>query len=162
MDVLDKVSAILSTKCTEVKNPVIGYRRVLHEYYEFTKFHFNLKFSQLSPDLSEMRISASDECGRAHSLQIAINCNATKDVFTIINPDLPEQLAKDFEKSWSSLTELYNKFVGIIDSLQDFFDIMGELDQQCYVLDPERPTRRECFRRIWLCKKTFFSHNFKI
>ncbi|CAH1380024.1 unnamed protein product [Tenebrio molitor] len=150
LEFLNKISDILEQNRSNPKNLVNVYRRVLHEYSEFTAFHLSIKSCEISNDLSQIIATTSDEGRRDHRLHIAVDFDETKDIFRPLELHLPEQFSKDIPPNSSSLTEIYNKFYATIEDLQPFFDVLDELDQNCCVLDPESPTRRDCHRRVWL------------
>src|SRR4051812_11198023 len=37
-------------------------------------------------------------------------------------------------------------------ALQDFWDVMDDLDRHCVVMEPQAPSRKDTKRRIWLSK----------
>ncbi|RZC36407.1 E3 ubiquitin-protein ligase FANCL-like, partial [Asbolus verrucosus] len=153
LDFFDKTVAFLESQPLSQnipENQVHVFRRVLYEYSEFIKFHIKIKTSHISEDLSRIRTVTVDEGGREHLLDIAVDFNETKDIYHPLNLCLPEQFSKDFDKNFANLTEIYSKFLATIETLQPFFDVLDDLDRSCCVLDPEKPTRRDCHRRIWL------------
>jgi hypothetical protein len=156
LEFLNIISDILEQNRSNPKNLVNVYRRVLHEYSEFTAFHLSIKSCEISNDLSQIIATTSDGGRRDHRLHIAVDFDETKDIFRPLELHLPEQFSKDIPPNSSSLTEIYNKFYAAIEDLQPFFDVLDELDQNCCLLDPESPTRRDCHRRVWLGTSRLF------
>lgn len=52
--------------------------------------------------------------------------------------------------SQSSLTGIYSQFLAALESLKVFWDVMDEIDEKTWVLEPEKPTRGATARRIAL------------
>ncbi|KAB0364917.1 hypothetical protein FD754_009073 [Muntiacus muntjak] len=50
----------------------------------------------------------------------------------------------------SSLISIYTQFLAAVDSLKTFWDVMDEIDEKTWVLEPEKPTRSATARRIVL------------
>lgn len=58
-----------------------------------------------------------------------------------------------FSVSWtpqSSLISIYSQFLAALESLKTFWDVMDEIDEKTWVLEPEKPTRSATARRIVL------------
>ncbi|CAH1380706.1 unnamed protein product, partial [Tenebrio molitor] len=108
LEFLNIISDILEQNRSNPKNLVNVYRRVLHEYSEFTAFHLSIKSCEISNDLSQIIATTSDGGRRDHRLHIAVDFDETKDIFRPLELHLPEQFSKDIPNS-SSLTEIYNK-----------------------------------------------------
>ncbi|XP_027411161.1 E3 ubiquitin-protein ligase FANCL isoform X4 [Bos indicus x Bos taurus] len=51
---------------------------------------------------------------------------------------------------WSSLISIYTQFLAALESLKTFWDVMDEIDEKTWVLEPEKPTRSATARRIVL------------
>lgn len=151
-NITDYIDNIVTILRHSTKNHVNSFKRILHEYSEFTRFYINIKNCNISDDLSQISVTSVDEGGREHSLTITVDLGENKDIFKPVNLDIPEQYSKQFPEKFSNLTEIYSKFLGTIEELQTFFDVMEEIDENCGVLDPEKPSRKDCHRRIWLGK----------
>lgn len=52
--------------------------------------------------------------------------------------------------SQSSLISIYSQFLAALESLKTFWDVMDEIDEKTWVLEPEKPTRSATARRIVL------------
>ncbi|XP_060043224.1 E3 ubiquitin-protein ligase FANCL isoform X2 [Erinaceus europaeus] len=53
-------------------------------------------------------------------------------------------------KSKSSLISIHRQFLAALESLKTFWDVMDEIDEKTWVLEPEKPTRSATARRIAL------------
>ncbi|CAH1118657.1 unnamed protein product [Phaedon cochleariae] len=145
---LDSLRTYIQSKIP-AKNPVNHcdiYRQVLYEYSEFTKFYLNLKCCYLAYELNKINITTVDEQNREHSVEIHIDYANVHKIFCIAEYDLP--LEKGYFKATSSLRETYDKFVGLVELLQPFFDLMGVFDSCCHILDPVPQKRMYNYRRI--------------
>ncbi|EFA05477.1 E3 ubiquitin-protein ligase FANCL-like Protein [Tribolium castaneum] len=147
VDFLDNIVTLLART---PQNHANSYKRVLHEYFEFTRFHLNIRNSHISSDLQLIKVTTVDEGRREHRLEISVDLDEVRDVFQPLNVELPEHFVKALGGKFSNLTEIYRRFLGVLEELQPFFDVMDEVDGNCGVLDPETPTRGHCHRRIWL------------
>lgn len=145
IDCLDRINESILQLCkpTITKSLVNNtniykvYRKVLHEYSEFVKFHFNINTISLARDLSEIILTKLDDEKRSHSLQIGVNFNDNDNIFYVKHHDLPRKCTDDqLIKESSSLTCIYNQFLAILDQLQPYFDAIRTLDDYCWVLEP--------------------------
>jgi E3 ubiquitin-protein ligase FANCL len=48
----------------------------------------------------------------------------------------------------SSLAAIYKSFVQRVSGLQKFWEVLDEVDHECWVIDPDNPTRKDTYRRI--------------
>lgn len=48
----------------------------------------------------------------------------------------------------SSIVSIHSQFLAALESLKSFWDVMDEIDEKTWVLDPEKPTRSATARRI--------------
>lgn len=124
------------------------YRHVLQEYSEFTRFYLDLKSCYLSPNLSSIKLTTTDEHNREHTLEIGIRYSNKNEIFSIATYDLPHNKV-NFKPS-SSLRTIYDYFVALIERLQPYFNLMELIDSCCCILDPTTPKRSDNYRRIWL------------
>ncbi|XP_046517192.1 E3 ubiquitin-protein ligase FANCL isoform X4 [Equus quagga] len=69
------------------------------------------------------------------------------------SPDCFVDLPVSFSVSWtpqSSLISIHSQFLAALESLKTFWDVMDEIDEKTWVLEPEKPTRSATARRIVL------------
>ncbi|XP_017781740.1 PREDICTED: E3 ubiquitin-protein ligase FANCL isoform X2 [Nicrophorus vespilloides] len=127
---------------SQENNDTDFYRFVMREYVEFKKFYFNIG-SKLSHDMRCIEILHVDESRRQHKLQIEVKSDC-KAAFNAKIYDLPECELQDD----NSLLSLYGKFCEVVALYQPFFDLLDEIDDTCWILDPETPKRKDAYRRI--------------
>ncbi|XP_057669688.1 E3 ubiquitin-protein ligase FANCL isoform X1 [Diorhabda carinulata] len=147
---LDFIEKHISTKVLS-KVPLNNcdiYKQILYEYSEFSNYYLNLKDCYLAYDLSKITATMVDESNREHKIEIRVNYNDKKNIFEIIEYDLPCGRDK-FQKS-SNLKMVYNQFAQIVETLQLYFNLMEDFDKSCHILDPIPQNRRYNYRRIWL------------
>ncbi|XP_060532624.1 E3 ubiquitin-protein ligase FANCL [Cylas formicarius] len=154
LEVLDRVKLHLESirRRDCVRNIAGVYQKVLWEYAEFTKFYLNLKSCRLQEDLRKIFLSLTDAGSREHSALISIDLSRCDEaIFALTSYDLPQREAGTtlFEPS-ENVATLFDRFAAQVEYLQPYFDLMDELDQNCDVLDPEKPQRADPYRRIWL------------
>ncbi|RNA13775.1 E3 ubiquitin- ligase FANCL [Brachionus plicatilis] len=109
----------------------IGWRNLLKANSSFTELVF-----------------VYEENGRLHELGILLS-----DLFPNKEPhfrtDLPGKFTFDWNQS-SSLAEVYANFMNEVNSYSLFWDEMKMIDERCWVLEPLRPSKTDCRRRIKL------------
>jgi len=102
----------------------------------------------ISNTLNEVKLQTVDHAGRSHILTLILGMNYPTSP-PLIQADLPEQLIGNMKKG-SSLTTIYKSFVQQVALLQRFWDILDEIDHECWVIDPDNPTRKDIYRRIMI------------
>ncbi|XP_022253364.1 E3 ubiquitin-protein ligase FANCL-like isoform X1 [Limulus polyphemus] len=106
------------------------------------------KVEYVDPDLNTLHLRAKDENGRLHILQLHLPREYPKKP-PVCSADLPE----DFVFKWlttSSLQDILEQFQTKLCFFQDFWMCMDEIDSSCWVLEPEKPRRKDCKRRLVL------------
>ncbi|XP_029793271.1 E3 ubiquitin-protein ligase FANCL isoform X3 [Suricata suricatta] len=69
------------------------------------------------------------------------------------SPDCLVDFPVPFSVSWTpqrSLLSIHGQFLAALESLKAFWDVMDEIDEKTWVLEPEKPTRSATARRIAL------------
>lgn len=100
----------------------------------------------ISPTFHEVHISADDEHQRRHILKVQLHSEHPR-VAPTCNHDLPSKFKFVWTPS-STLKDLLSQFENTIQSYQVFWDVMGEIDQKTWVLEPEKPNYSATYRRI--------------
>ncbi|XP_073068978.1 E3 ubiquitin-protein ligase FANCL isoform X2 [Manis javanica] len=113
--------------------------------------------------LSTIKLKAEDASGREHLITLKL-----KEKYPTESPDCFVDFPVSFSFSWtpqyptsqwklrkysklkSSLTGIYSQFLAALESLKVFWDVMDEIDEKTWVLEPEKPTRGATARRIAL------------
>lgn len=102
----------------------------------------------VDPDLSTLHLTAKDEDGRLHILQLQLPRDYPEKP-PVCSADLPEE----FMFKWfptSSLHDILEQFQTKLCFFQDFWMCMDEIDNSCWVLEPEKPGRKDYKRRLVL------------
>ncbi|XP_077771592.1 E3 ubiquitin-protein ligase FANCL isoform X1 [Canis aureus] len=98
--------------------------------------------------LSTIKLKAEDASGRKHLITLKL-----KTKYPTESPDCVVDFPVSFSVSWtpqSSLISIYSQFLAALESLKAFWDVMDEIDEKTWVLEPEKPTRSATTRRIAL------------
>ncbi|XP_063157303.1 E3 ubiquitin-protein ligase FANCL isoform X2 [Candoia aspera] len=100
----------------------------------------------IDPGFSTIRLKAEDSSGRDHQITLKLNPKYPREP-----PDCLVDLPVEFSFSWtphSSLLSIHSQFLAALESLKEFWDVLGEVDEKTWVLEPEKPTRNSTRRRI--------------
>lgn len=147
---LSKLEEFLGTqlKSVEYKLEPINYKALVNDYSEFCKFYYNVQGSSISTDLRKIVLCYKDQNNRKFSIYLQIFYTKTYFIYKIIDKSIPS-----FEmENCSSLITIYNSYTNLIESphMQTFFAVLDEIDANCWILDPEKPSYKETYRRIVL------------
>ncbi|XP_051056473.1 E3 ubiquitin-protein ligase FANCL isoform X1 [Phodopus roborovskii] len=97
---------------------------------------------------STIKLKAEDASGRKHVITVKL-----KPKYPIEPPDCFVDFPVPFSVSWtpqSSLVDVHSQFLAALESLKAFWDVMDEIDEKTWVLEPEKPPRSATARRIAL------------
>ncbi|KAM5228050.1 E3 ubiquitin-protein ligase FANCL [Ctenodactylus gundi] len=97
---------------------------------------------------STIKLKAEDASGREHLITVKLKMK-----YPTESPDCFVDLPVPFSVSWtpqSSLGSIHRQFLAAVESLKVFWDVMDEVDEKTWVLEPEKPTRSATTRRIAL------------
>nr|XP_045625956.1 E3 ubiquitin-protein ligase FANCL-like isoform X3 [Procambarus clarkii] len=106
------------------------------------------KVAQISPDFESISLKTRDENGRSHLLRVKIGKGYPQET-----PEVEADLPVDLKFSWNTVEGLSCIIAAWEDhlrGLQQFWDVLDELDETVLVLDPPTPARRHTTRRILL------------
>uniref|UniRef100_A0A5F9DVV4 E3 ubiquitin-protein ligase FANCL n=1 Tax=Oryctolagus cuniculus TaxID=9986 RepID=A0A5F9DVV4_RABIT len=95
---------------------------------------------------STIKLKAEDASGREHLLTLKLKAK-----YPAESPDCFVDFPVPFPVSWtpqSSLVSIHSQFLAALESLKAFWDVMDEIDEKTWVLEPEKPTRSATARRI--------------
>uniref|UniRef100_A0AAA9SGP8 FA complementation group L n=1 Tax=Bos taurus TaxID=9913 RepID=A0AAA9SGP8_BOVIN len=107
----------------------------------------------VDPCFSTIKLKA-DVSGREHLITVKLKAK-----YPAESPDCVVDFPVPFSVSWtpqvnsSSLISIYTQFLAALESLKTFWDVMDEIDEKTWVLEPEKPTRSATARRIVLVVK---------
>uniref|UniRef100_A0A2K6EL95 FA complementation group L n=1 Tax=Propithecus coquereli TaxID=379532 RepID=A0A2K6EL95_PROCO len=97
---------------------------------------------------STIKLKAEDASGREHLITLKLKAK-----YPAESPDCFVDFPIPFSVSWtpqSSLISIHSQFLAALESLKAFWDVMDEIDEKTWVLEPEKPTRSATARRIAL------------
>lgn len=97
---------------------------------------------------STIKLKAEDASGREHLITVKMKAK-----YPVEPPDCIVDLPVPFCVSWtpqSSLANIQSQFLAALESLKTFWDVMDEIDEKTWVLEPQKPTRSATGRRIAL------------
>ncbi|XP_049977657.1 E3 ubiquitin-protein ligase FANCL isoform X2 [Alexandromys fortis] len=97
---------------------------------------------------STIKLKAEDASGRKHLITVKLKAK-----YPVEPPECVVDFPVPFSLSWtpqSSLVNVHSQFLAALDSLKVFWDVMDEIDEKTWVLEPEKPPRSATARRIAL------------
>ncbi|XP_052590600.1 E3 ubiquitin-protein ligase FANCL isoform X3 [Peromyscus californicus insignis] len=100
---------------------------------------------------STVKLKAHDASGRKHVITVKLKAK-----YPVEPPDCVVDFPVPFSVSWtpqSSLVNVHSQFMAALESLKTFWDVMDEIDEKTWVLEPEKPPRSATARRIVLVIK---------
>ncbi|XP_074062718.1 E3 ubiquitin-protein ligase FANCL isoform X3 [Macrotis lagotis] len=109
------------------------------------------KLAYVDTSFSTIKLKAKDTSGREHIITLKL-----KTKYPAEPPECYVDLPLPFSVTWtpqSSLKNIYSQFLVALESLKTFWDIMDEIDQKTWILEPEKPTRSATTRRIAIVVK---------
>lgn len=102
--------------------------------------------SFISQCLTEVTFQIVDKSSHTHSMIVNVGKNYPHQALES-QASLPESALETIRKN-EDLEEVFNSFEEQVSSLQHLWNILDLVDEQCCVLDPENPTRKDLGRRI--------------
>ncbi|XP_052055593.1 E3 ubiquitin-protein ligase FANCL isoform X2 [Apodemus sylvaticus] len=106
------------------------------------------KLACVDSSFSTIKLKADDASGRKHLITVKLKAK-----YPVEPPDCVVDFPVPFSVSWtpqSSLVNVYSQFLAALETLKAFWDVMDEIDEKTWVLEPERPPRSATSRRIAL------------
>ncbi|XP_020896902.1 E3 ubiquitin-protein ligase FANCL [Exaiptasia diaphana] len=108
------------------------------------------KLVYIDPSFTSLKLMAKDNKKRDHFLTIKLSPQHPN-----VPPTCTTDLPGKFSFSWTSskdyqLKELHHQFEQALTNYQEFWDMMDEIDQNTWVLEPDHPQRACTTRRIAL------------
>ncbi|XP_029030779.1 E3 ubiquitin-protein ligase FANCL isoform X2 [Betta splendens] len=100
----------------------------------------------IDSEFKMLRLKAEDSSGRQHILTLKLKPkHPTKAPECLA--DLPVPLAIAWT-SQTTLQQLHNQFMMVLESLTEFWNVLDEIDSQTWILEPEKPSRADTMRRL--------------
>jgi E3 ubiquitin-protein ligase FANCL len=109
---------------------------------------------KLADDLSSVTLQYTDSAERVHLLSLSLPPTFPATPPKIISADLPVAFAVHRNPSTNLLTlvDVMHQFEDKIKSFQRFWDMLDDLDQTAWIIEPTAPTRSCAYRRVALEK----------
>ncbi|XP_075899091.1 E3 ubiquitin-protein ligase FANCL [Nelusetta ayraudi] len=104
------------------------------------------KLVSIDTDFRTLTLKAEDSSRRQHVLTVRLKSKHPAEA-----PECSAQLPVPLPITWTpqtTLEQLYQQFLLLLDSLTRFWDFLDEIDSSTWVLEPERPGRSDTMRRI--------------
>ncbi|KAH0516102.1 E3 ubiquitin-protein ligase FANCL [Microtus ochrogaster] len=108
----------------------------------------NARLVCVDTSFSTIKLKAEDASGRKHLITVKLKAK-----YPVEPPECVVDFPVPFSLSWtpqSSLVNVHSQFLEALDSLKVFWDVMDEIDEKTWVLEPEKPPRSATARRIAL------------
>ena len=106
------------------------------------------RLSFIDSEFRELHILTTDGRSRLHTLKVLLHHQHPNKA-----PEYHSDLPLLFDYAWnakSTLSDLFDHFNKCVDQLQEFWNVVDDIDINTCVLEPEMPTRSATHRRIAL------------
>ncbi|XP_065058605.1 E3 ubiquitin-protein ligase FANCL-like [Rhopilema esculentum] len=110
------------------------------------------KLLHLDASFSSMTLIAKDVASREHLLNVQYHTQDGARTL-LCQTDLPAPFRPIIKAKDGGICYVHQQFVQELEKHQDFWDIIGEFDENCWVLEPETQSWSCCFRRVALGSK---------
>ncbi|KAJ8248035.1 hypothetical protein GJAV_G00237470 [Gymnothorax javanicus] len=100
----------------------------------------------LDAELRSLKLRAQDSSGRQHVIAVQLKPKHPAEA-----PECSADLPLPLNIAWtlqSTLLDIHTQFLATLESLQEFWAVLDEIDQSTWVLEPENPPRGATMRRI--------------
>ncbi|KAF9913739.1 hypothetical protein BX616_009682 [Lobosporangium transversale] len=157
-ELVDTLEAILSSKKTNAEQ-----QRSLSYWTHVIKQLDALgweRVTNLNKDLSQAQIELSDASGRKHLLTVDFPPGYPAVPFNLKPLEIPEHDIQRLSQTLTSKSLSLNQENGLLAAVEcaekqlrdftDFWDVMQDIDDKTWVVDPEKPTKADCMRRCVL------------
>ncbi|KAI8087998.1 WD-repeat region-domain-containing protein [Gilbertella persicaria] len=143
------------TELKEIIEPSLqtnhGVFRYVHDrstfiFNELVKIGFD-RVHHIDQDMTKLTFSTIDAALRTHLITFSLPAQ-----YPLVPPRLTGYhlpVSMDIT-SCSHLQDMLNQHQSLINQYQPLFDCMDDLDQHMRILEPDHPTRTDCWRRIAL------------
>ncbi|XP_012675315.1 E3 ubiquitin-protein ligase FANCL [Clupea harengus] len=100
----------------------------------------------IDSEFRTLKLQGEDSAGRKHILTVKLKPNYPDEA-----PECVADLPFPFLMSWtpqSTLAHIHGRFLLHLEGLAEFWSALDEIDEQTWVLEPEKPSRADAMRRI--------------
>ncbi|XP_064603043.1 E3 ubiquitin-protein ligase FANCL-like isoform X2 [Liolophura sinensis] len=145
---LEEFRSFIERRVEETSNTVPSSSKLcgdLMQELEHLGWH---RLVSVDPSFQKIQLKCEDARGRTHIIKLQLHAQHPEKP-----PSCQVDLPKLFDFQWSvqgGLSQLFEQFQQCLTSYQDFWDQVGEIDKQTWVLEPEKPTFSARHRRIVL------------
>lgn len=127
--------------------PAVYYDRLLRQISAIGWSHV----TAIDQRMRAIDLTVTDAQSRTHTLHVTL-ASDFPDTPPKCVASLPEEFDPPWEKTQQTLSSILLYFTQAVNKFQDLFRAMDDFDQHTRILEPERPTRRDSYRRIALGK----------
>uniref|UniRef100_A0A8C7XXU5 FA complementation group L n=1 Tax=Oryzias sinensis TaxID=183150 RepID=A0A8C7XXU5_9TELE len=104
------------------------------------------KMVHIDMEFQTLKLKAEDSSGRQHMLTVRLKAKHPAEA-PECSADLPVPLSVTWTPQ-STLEQLYSQFLLVLEYLTEFWDVLDEIDEKTWILEPENPSRSDTMRRI--------------
>ncbi|XP_056092926.1 E3 ubiquitin-protein ligase FANCL [Rhinichthys klamathensis goyatoka] len=100
----------------------------------------------IDAEFRTLKMKAEDSAGRQHTITIKL-----KSKYPAEAPEFAADLPVPLVITWTSQSTLalvHSQFLINVEALSEFWSVLDEIDDQTWVLEPEKPTKADSMRRI--------------
>uniref|UniRef100_A0A673IZA8 FA complementation group L n=1 Tax=Sinocyclocheilus rhinocerous TaxID=307959 RepID=A0A673IZA8_9TELE len=100
----------------------------------------------IDAEFRTLKLKAEDSAGRQHAITVKL-----KSKYPTEAPDFSADLPVPLVITWTSqstLANVHSQFLLNVEALSEFWSVLDEIDEQTWVLEPEKPTKADSMRRI--------------
>ncbi|XP_052429244.1 E3 ubiquitin-protein ligase FANCL [Carassius gibelio] len=100
----------------------------------------------IDAEFRTLKLKADDSAGRQHAITVKLKSKYPTEA-PEFSADLPVPLVITWN-SQSTLASVHSQFLLNVEALSEFWSVLDEIDEQTWVLEPEKPTKADSMRRI--------------
>ena len=121
------------------------YRKVIDEIRNIGWF----RIQSIDTSLSFFEVALSDQKQRKIEIRFDLPPNFPYSKPTVTS-NLPIQIAFDWDPQTTTLLSIIEKYETALPSFDDLWTQLEDIDKNCYVIDPRKPTLNCCMRLLYL------------
>ncbi|KTF90219.1 hypothetical protein cypCar_00027038, partial [Cyprinus carpio] len=100
----------------------------------------------IDAEFRTLKLKAEDTAGHQHAITVKLKSKYPTEA-PEFSADLPVPLVITWT-SQSTLANVHSQFLLNVEALSEFWSVLDEIDEQTWVLEPEKPTKADSMRRI--------------